>query len=84
MSERTSECSIGRERSEQSGVSEQVSSASERANRPACGSVLASLFLFVPDHSAVLPTISWCRDNTWCGDNTFVILDICSFTNLPA
>ena len=44
-SERTSECSGGREQSEHSG-------ASERVNGQASGPVLTSLFLFVPDHSA--------------------------------
>ena len=47
-----SERSGGRERSEQSGASERVSSASERANGRASGPVFTSLFLFVPDHSA--------------------------------
>ena len=51
MSERTSERSGGRERSEQSGSSERVSGASERANGRASGPVLTSRFLFVPDHS---------------------------------
>ena len=51
-SERTSERSGGRERSEQSGASERVSGASERANGRASGPVLTSQFLFVPDHSA--------------------------------
>ena len=51
-SERTSERSGGRERSEQSGASEWVSGASELANGRASGPVLTSLFLFVPDHSA--------------------------------
>ena len=46
-----SERSGGRERSEQSGASEQVSGASERGSGP----VLTSLFLFVPDHSATPP-----------------------------
>ena len=55
MSEEVSERSGGRERSELSGVSEQVSSASERANGRASGPVLSSLFLFVPDHSALVP-----------------------------
>ena len=54
VSERTSERSGGREQSEQSGASERVSSASERANGRASGSVLTSLFLFVPDRSAFL------------------------------
>ena len=53
MSEQTSERSGGRERSEQSGASEQVSGASERTNGRASGSVLTSRFLFVPDHCAV-------------------------------
>ena len=52
MSERANERSGARERSEQSVVSERVSSASERANRRASGPVLTFLFLFVPDHSA--------------------------------
>ena len=51
VSERRSERSGGRERSEQSGASERVSGASERANGRAGGPVLMSLFLFVPDHS---------------------------------
>ena len=38
----------------QSGASERVSSASERANGRASGPVLTSLFLFVPDHSALV------------------------------
>ena len=50
-SERTSERSGGRERSEQSGASERVSGASERANGRASGPVLQSLFLTVIDHS---------------------------------
>ena len=53
-SERTSERSGGRERSEQSGASEWVSGASERANGRASGPVLTSRFLFVPDHSALI------------------------------
>ena len=36
--------------------SERVSSASERANGQASGPVLTSLFLFVPDHSAMTTT----------------------------
>ena len=51
MSERTSKRSGGRERSEQSGASEQVSGASERANERASGPVLRSVFLAVIDHS---------------------------------
>ena len=54
VSERASERSGGRERSEQSGASERVSGASERANGRASGPVLTSLFLFVPDHSVVV------------------------------
>ena len=61
MSERTSERSGGRERSEQSGaservsgVSERVSGVSERANGRASGPVLQSLFLFILDHSALI------------------------------
>ena len=53
-SERTSERSGGRERSEQSGASERVSGASERANGRASGPVLQSVFLAVIDHSAVV------------------------------
>ena len=41
----------GSERSEQSGASEQVSGASERANGRASGPVLQSVFLAVFDHS---------------------------------
>ena len=51
-SERTSERSGGRERSEQSGASERVSGASERANGRASGPVLTSRFLAVIYHSA--------------------------------
>ena len=51
-SERTSERSGGRERIEQSGAIERVSSASEWANGQASGPVLSSRFLFIPDHSA--------------------------------
>ena len=54
MSEKTIERSGGREQSEQSGATERVSGASERANGGASGPVLTSLFLFVPDHSAEL------------------------------
>ena len=50
-SERTSECSGGRERSEQSGASERVSGASERVNGQVSGPVLQSVFLAVIDHS---------------------------------
>ena len=46
-----SECSGGRERSEQSGASERVSGASERANGRAIGPVLQSVFLAVIDHN---------------------------------
>ena len=46
-----SEHSGGRERSEQSRASEQVSGASERANGRASGPVLKSVFLAVIDHS---------------------------------
>ena len=53
-SERTSERSRGRERSEQSIASKQVSGASEWANGQASGPVLTSLFLLVPDHSAAV------------------------------
>ena len=42
----------GRERSEQSGASEQVSVVSERANGRASGPVLQSVFLAVLDQSA--------------------------------
>ena len=48
---RTSERSGGRERSEQSRASEQVSGASERANGRASGPVLQYVFLAVLDHS---------------------------------
>ena len=51
-SERTSERSGGRERSEQSGASERVSGACERVNGRASGPVLTSRFLVVPDHCA--------------------------------
>merc|ERR1719511_359811 len=51
VSERMSERSGGRERSEQSGASERVSGASERANGRASGPVLQSVFLAVIDHS---------------------------------
>ena len=47
VSERTSERSGGRERSEQSRASEQVSGASERANGRASGPVLTSRFWVV-------------------------------------
>ena len=50
--ERGSERSRGRERSEQSGASEQVSGASERANGRASGQVLTSQFLAVLPHCA--------------------------------
>ena len=46
-----SESSGGRERSEQSVASEQVSGASERANGQASGLVLQSVLLTVLDHS---------------------------------
>ena len=46
-----SERSGGRERSEQSGASKRVSSASERANGRASGPVIQSVFLAVFDHS---------------------------------
>ena len=49
-----SERSGGRERSEQSGASEQVSGVSERANGRASGPVLQSVFLAVLDHSVIL------------------------------
>ena len=49
-----SERSGGREQSEQYGASERVSSASKRANERASGPELTSLFLFVPDHSALM------------------------------
>ena len=54
MSERTSERSGGRERSEQSGASERVSGASERANGRASGPVLQSVFLIVVNQSALV------------------------------
>ena len=47
-----SECSGGRERSEQSGASERVSGASERAKGRASGPVLQFVFLAVLAHSA--------------------------------
>ena len=47
-----SECSGGRERSEQSGASE-GSGASEQANGRVSGPVLTSLFLFNRDHSGM-------------------------------
>ena len=43
-----------RERSEQYRASEQVSGASERVNGRASDPVLTSLFLFAPDHSAMV------------------------------
>ena len=49
-SKRTSECSGGRERSEQSGASEKEIGASEQANGRASGPVLTSWFLAFPDH----------------------------------
>ena len=52
VSERTSERSGGRERSEQSGASERVSDVSERANGRASDPVLPSRFLVALDHSA--------------------------------
>ena len=68
--ERTSERSGGRERSEQSGASEGVSGASERANGRASGPVLTSLFLFVPDHSAVVHTMESKKGVAlWSGTN---------------
>ena len=48
------ECSGGCERSEQSGASERVSGASERANGRASDPVLTSRFLVDPDHSAAV------------------------------
>ena len=54
-----SERSGGRERSEQSGASERVSGASERANGRASGPVLQSVFLAVIDQSAYeVPSLS--------------------------
>ena len=49
-----SERSGGRERSEQSGASERVSGASERAIGRASGPVPQSVFLAVIDHSDML------------------------------
>ena len=49
--ERTSERGGGRERSEQSGASKQVSGASKWANGRASGPVLQCVFLGVFDHS---------------------------------
>ena len=67
-----SECSRGRERSEQSGASKRVSGASERANGRASGPVLTSWFLFVPDHSAPVPSPAplspYQRRKPWHGD----------------
>ena len=60
-SERTSERSGGRERSEQSGASEWVSSASEQANGRASGPVLQSVFLAVIDHSALFLRLLFLR-----------------------
>ena len=51
VSERKSECSGERERSEQSGASEQVSGASEQPNRQASGPVLTSVFFSIFDQS---------------------------------
>ena len=48
-----SERSGGRERSEHSGASEQMSDASEQANGRASGPVPQSVFLAVIDHSAM-------------------------------
>ena len=53
-SERTSERSGGRKRSEQSRASKRVSGASERANGRASVPVLQSVFLAVFDHSVPL------------------------------
>ena len=44
--------------SEQSGASERVSGARERANGRASGPVLTSRFLFVPDHSALISDLA--------------------------
>ena len=66
MSERMSEHSGGRERSEQSVASEQVSGASERANGKASGLVLKSVFLTVLDHSGGEETETLGENN---GDN---------------
>ena len=49
-----SERSGGRERSEQSGASERVTGASERANGRASDPVVQSVFLAVIDHSEVV------------------------------
>ena len=39
-----------------------MSGASERANGRASGPVLTSRFLFIPDHSVLIPQIMWvCR-----------------------
>ena len=54
MTERTSERSGGRERSEQSGASGQVSSAIKRANGRASDPILMSQFLVDPDHSGMV------------------------------
>ena len=49
-----SERSGGREQSEQSGASERMSGASERANRLASGPLLQSVFLVVLNHTDAL------------------------------
>ena len=49
-----SERSGGREQSEQTGVNERVSGASEQANGRASDPVLQSVFLTAIDHSPVL------------------------------
>ena len=65
VSERTSERSGGRERSEQSGASERVSGASEWANGRASGPVLQSVFLAVFDHSAQFSVTRLCKSPCW-------------------
>ena len=54
MSKRISERSEANEQRERGGASKQVSGASEQANGRASGPVLTSLFLLVPDHSALI------------------------------
>ena len=60
-SERTSGRSGGRERSEQSGASERVSSVTERANGRASGLILHSVFLAVFDHSGLASANRPCK-----------------------
>ena len=62
VSELTSERSGVCEQSKQCGVNKRVSGASEQGNGRASGPVLMSLYLFVPDHSAIIASLSdrWC------------------------